>query len=223
MHRTEGANNVANFFANGPPGTRLEEDWLNAVQEEIAYVIEQEGIVLKTAVTETSHQLDEALRKAFAPIPSGTIMLFGQTTPPVGWTRKGDWQDNAMLCYAAAGAIGSGGGVDPQATHTHTGPSHTHTGPSHTHTTGDHTLIVAEMPAHVHGILDEVGQRSYASGADIAYYDDGATSASAGGGGAHNHGATGADGTGATGADGTGATGANGVPHYQEVIAAQKD
>jgi len=197
MHRTEGANNVANFFANGPPGTRLEEDWLNAIQEEIAYVIEQEGIPLKTAATETTQQLNEALRKAFAPIPTGTIMLFGQTVAPVGWTRKDDWQDNAMLCYAAAGAIGSGGAVDPQT--------------AHTHTTGDHTLIIAEMPAHVHGMYDSSTEGWQGNGAggsapgNIGSRNQ--DSESIGGDGAHNH----------------GATGANGAPHYQEVIAAVKD
>ena len=51
--------------------------------------------------------------------PATTVMLFGQNSPPAGWTRKGDWQDNAMLCYASAGNIGSGGGVNPQSTHSH--------------------------------------------------------------------------------------------------------
>ena len=71
--------------------------------------------------------------------PTGTVMLFGQNSAPTGWTRKADWQDNAMLCYAASGNIGSGGAVNAQSAHTHTGPSHTHTGPSHTHTGPSHT------------------------------------------------------------------------------------
>jgi len=57
MHRTEGAHNVGNLFVDGPPGTTVEEDFLNAVQEEIAYSIEQAGITLKTATTETRTQL----------------------------------------------------------------------------------------------------------------------------------------------------------------------
>lgn len=61
----------------------------------------------------------------FAP---GTVMLFGQNSAPLGWTRKINWQDNAMLCYAATGNIGSGGSQNPQ-THTHTGPAHTHSVP----------------------------------------------------------------------------------------------
>lgn len=71
--------------------------------------------------------------------PSGTIMLFGQASAPTGWTKKTDWQDNAMFCYAS-GTPGSGGAVNPQSTHTHTGPSHTHNTPilAHTRPAGTH-------------------------------------------------------------------------------------
>lgn len=57
MHRTEGTNHSSNLFVDGPPGTYVEEDWLNAMQEEVAYAIEQAGITLKTAATETRQQL----------------------------------------------------------------------------------------------------------------------------------------------------------------------
>lgn len=61
MHKTEGVDNLVNMFTNGPPATRLEENWLNAVQKEICYVIEQAGLTLKTSATETGQQLKEAL------------------------------------------------------------------------------------------------------------------------------------------------------------------
>lgn len=61
MHKTEGANNVANLFTDGPPGTTVEQNFLNAMQEEICYVITQSGLVLKTASTETRQQLFEAI------------------------------------------------------------------------------------------------------------------------------------------------------------------
>jgi len=61
MHRTEGESNVSGLFSDGPPATTVNDDWLNAVQEEIAYVIEQAGLVLKTASTETSVQLKAAI------------------------------------------------------------------------------------------------------------------------------------------------------------------
>ncbi len=62
MHRTEGEYNNNNLFTDGPPGTRVEEGWLNALQNEIVNVIEDAGITLKTAGTETGTQLLEALR-----------------------------------------------------------------------------------------------------------------------------------------------------------------
>ena len=148
-------------------------------------------------------------------IEAGTIMLFGQNSAPTGWTRKTDWQDNAMLCYAASGNINGGGSVNPQSTHTHTGPSHTHT-------TGNHTLSIAEIPSHTHiftGSFDGTAEDACTSGDFCTPWassqGNSVTVPASGGGGAHNHGAT--------GAGGTGATGANTAPHYQEVIAATKD
>lgn len=143
-----------------------------------------------------------------AHFPSGTVMLFGQSSAPVGWTRKADWADNAMLCFAASGAIGSGGSADPQAVHTHAGPSHVHS-------TQSHTLTIAEIPSHTHTYYQKTGW-AYAQSAGSQYGNPvEATSGAAGGGNAHSHGNT--------GTSGTGNTGANAAPKYQEVIAATKD
>lgn len=60
MHKTEGANNVANLFTDGPPGTTVEEDFMNAVQNELTNVILRAGLALKTAATETGDQLHGA-------------------------------------------------------------------------------------------------------------------------------------------------------------------
>jgi len=142
------------------------------------------------------------LKADLNPFPSGTIMLFGQNAAPTGWTRKADWQDNAMLCYAASGNIGSGGGVDPQATHTHAG--------------GSHALTVAEMPSHDHNVKHYYYSMMGGSGAysvcrplngDTGPVANGMSEDSVGGGSAHDH----------------GNTGANTAPYYQEVIAATKD
>lgn len=62
MHRTEGANSVANYFANGPPGTTLEENWLNAVQEEIIAVLTAAGIDPLAASGDTRTQLATAIQ-----------------------------------------------------------------------------------------------------------------------------------------------------------------
>jgi len=61
MHRTEGTNNLVNMFTNGPPATCVEQNWLNAIQEELAYVIEQASIALETANTDTHTQLYQAI------------------------------------------------------------------------------------------------------------------------------------------------------------------
>ena len=65
MHRTEGTNHVGNLFTDGPPGTAVEEDFLNAIQEEICNVVETSGLTLKTAATETRDQLLTALQALF--------------------------------------------------------------------------------------------------------------------------------------------------------------
>ena len=57
MHRTSGDNNVAGMFTDGPPGTTIEERWLNSVQEEIAAVIESAGLQLKNPEDDTNDQL----------------------------------------------------------------------------------------------------------------------------------------------------------------------
>ncbi len=66
MHRTEGENHSSNSFTDGPPGTTIEQNWLNAIQEEIANVIEDAGITLKTAATDSQDQLLSALKPGVA-------------------------------------------------------------------------------------------------------------------------------------------------------------
>ena len=71
MHRTEGANNAANLFNEGPPGTTVTDDWLNSVQEEISGVIEGSGATLLTAATDTRGQLLTALNTLYLGIDDG--------------------------------------------------------------------------------------------------------------------------------------------------------
>lgn len=176
---------------------------------DIAEALEAKVGVDSSAIT-TSHE--------YRLIEAGTIMLFGQNSAPTGWTRKINWQNNAMICYAATGNIASGGSVNPQSTHTHTGPSHTHTGPSHRHqwyiaqgaASHDETHNSGGNPVTIPlGNYKTDGARHI----DIKTTDTQAI----------GHGYTSNSGTGATGAEGTGTTGANTAPYYQEVIAATKD
>lgn len=135
---------------------------------------------------------DQWLTSGFIP---GTIMLFGQASAPLGWTKLISWADNSMLCVnteADGTALGSGGSANPQSSHTHTGPSHTHTGPSHTHTYNYTAISIP--PGSGGGSAERAGYSSIS-----------------------------ASGTGATGASGTGPTGNNTQPLYQEIIACTKD
>jgi len=78
MHRTESDNKITvggkNLFTNGPPGTTRDAVDVNTTQEEIAYVIEQAGLTLKTVATETNQQLKEAI---------DAIILAGSPNSPV--------------------------------------------------------------------------------------------------------------------------------------------
>jgi len=182
-------------------------------------------------------------------IAVGTVMIFGQNSAPVGWTRKSNWTDNAMLCYAASGNIASGGSANPQSSHLHTGPLHSHVGAAHQHTishvhaTASTTLTSAQSgrPAFDINVLAtsvtnemEGGGvsggyiRTAGNGGGGAYvYSTPAVNASAG----HDHGNTGAASVSLSGSGGStntgdsaaANTGANAAPIYQEVIAATKD
>lgn len=66
MHRTEGDNyqdvGGLNLFTDGPPGTTVTDDWLNAVQEELLdFIVNMGGQAAKTASTDTRNQLKAAL------------------------------------------------------------------------------------------------------------------------------------------------------------------
>lgn len=125
--------------------------------------------------------------------PSGTRMLFQQTSAPTGWTKDASHNDKALR--VVSGTVGSGGSVDFSNLFGRTA-------------TDAHTLTAAQMPGHGHtmrgkksaaGEASTGGSGAYpsvygsGSGASMGYgtsYDLTFTSsiASAGGGGAHSHG-----------------------------------
>lgn len=117
-------------------------------------------------------------------IPSGTVVVFYQSTSPVGWTKSTANNDKALRVVSGSG--GGSGGTGPLSsigTHTHTG--------------GTHTLTVDEIPSHTHGIrFSGYGlPQQYIDGAsDTPTGPTGgmAISESTGGGAGHSHGATGA-------------------------------
>ena len=75
--------------------------------------------------------------------PSGTRLLFNQSTAPIGWTKVTTYDDFALR--VVSGSVGTGGSVVFSSAFS----SHTMSG-----TTDGHTLTIAEMPTHNHDITD---------------------------------------------------------------------
>jgi hypothetical protein len=114
-------------------------------------------------------------------IPSGTVMLFVQTSAPTGWT-KSTAHDNKAL-RVISGTAGTGGSVAFTTAFASQGVSGT---------VGNHTLTTAEIPSHTHTVdiysTDPCGSLGYigtvkASGPASYTPSTNAT----GSGGAHNH------------------------------------
>ena len=123
--------------------------------------------------------------------PSGTLMLFQQSTAPTGWTKQTTHNDKALR--VVSGTASSGGGT---AFSSIFGSSVS---------TNAHTLSTSEMPAHTHSYPVLSGSPFYsgnpyslsivASSGTITLYGNGTTyytttgttTQSTGGGGAHSH------------------------------------
>jgi hypothetical protein len=105
MHRIDAADHVGNLFsegdpATGTPGTKVSDDWLNAVQEEIAHTVEAAGLALDkanngqlaaviAATLATAKAHADALRAAAPPAWTGVAdpanwNTFGTTYSPLG-------------------------------------------------------------------------------------------------------------------------------------------
>jgi len=140
-----------------------------------------------------------------AGFPTGTIMLFGQTTPPTGWTKITDHNDKALR--VVSGTAGSGGSV---AFSTVMSSARLCSSVTATGTVGSTTLTITTMPSHDHFIASSdtsssslsssnylVRQSTVYSGDRAAYLAGSATvpnignSQSVGGGSSHTHGFTG--------------------------------
>tara|TARA_B100000131_G_scaffold293081_1_gene308082 strand:- start:440 stop:1081 length:642 start_codon:yes stop_codon:yes gene_type:complete len=131
--------------------------------------------------------------------PSGTRLLFNQTTPPTGWTKDTSSTNRALRLVS--GTVGTGGA------NTFTGQlnqSVTTSGGS----VSNHTLTAAQIPSHRHWVSaanvdDRNGTGTWSNGqmhglwADAGSYSAndpghsyGRNTANTGGGSAHNHGFT---------------------------------
>lgn len=82
MHRIDAAGNAGGLFTEGNPGTgvratKVDDDWLNAVQEEIVNVVTGAGIAL---VKGTNTQLRSAILSMIA----GVAPVVGAASRPTG-------------------------------------------------------------------------------------------------------------------------------------------
>lgn len=90
--------------------------------------------------------------------PSGTVMLFQQTTAPTGWTKLTTNNDCALR--VVSGTAGTGGSVAFS------------TAFSASNTVDGHTLTSAEIPAHTHpNTLNDPGHVHWPSGHNIQSAD----------------------------------------------------
>jgi hypothetical protein len=132
--------------------------------------------------------------------PSGTVMLFAQTTAPTGWT-KSTTHDNKAL-RVVSGSASSGGSV----AFTTAFASQAVAG-----TVGGTTLTTAQIPSHTHTYPNgstTAGYKVDGNTGPNGYFASGSTDAT-GGGGSHDHSFTG--------------TAINLAVSYVDVIIATKD
>jgi hypothetical protein len=115
---------------------------------------------------------------AAAAFDSGTVMLFGQTAAPTGWTKDTSNNNNSAL-RVVTGTASTGGSVD----FTTAFVSQSVLG-----TVGSHTLTTSEIPSHLHSFTNYYGEGS--GGQDARGSASGAFSQNTnntGGGGSHSH------------------------------------
>lgn len=81
-------------------------------------------------------------------IPSGTKMLFQQTSAPTGWTK--DTTHNNKALRVVSGTAGSGGSIDFTTAFTSRGISGTSGATTAGGTVGGTALTIDQIPAHTH-------------------------------------------------------------------------
>lgn len=128
----------------------------------------------------TEHS-DGSIKEIGASFPSGTTMLFVQTSAPTGWTKVTTHDNKALR--VVSGTAGSGGSV----AFTTAFASQTPSGSINTAglSAGATTLSTAQIPSHTHNIPG--GVQEGGSAALNAANFGGISSGATGGGGSHSH------------------------------------
>jgi len=122
--------------------------------------------------------------------PSGTKMLFQQSTAPTGWAKETTHNDKALR--VVSGTVGTGGTVAFETAFASQTPAGTVSV-----TVAEHTLLLSEIPSHSHSITPSTVNGTQSDGGTFGAGGGGdnatLTIGYAGGGGAHGH--TGSTGT----------------------------
>jgi hypothetical protein len=121
-------------------------------------------------------------------IPSGTVMIFGQTAAPTGFTKVTD-QDNAAL-RVVSGTASTGGSVNFTTAFASQTPSGSVSITSVSGSAGNTTLSTPQIPSHTHPTnVFSVAAFPAPAGAFAPNFAKGPNivSAATGGGGAHSH------------------------------------
>jgi hypothetical protein len=120
-------------------------------------------------------------------IPAGTVMIFGQTAAPTGFTKLTD-QDNAGL-RVVSGTASTGGSVNFTTAFASQTPSISITGISGS--AGNTTLSTPQIPSHTHTVSTDFKGPGYQVDRNNWASTDGTqttlSTGATGGGGAHNH------------------------------------
>ena len=138
-----------------------------------------------TQVANTAFVAAALIAASVVEIPSGTLMLFQQTSAPTGWTKQTTHDNKALR--VVSGTVGSGGTTAFTSVFTNQTVS-TSISVSVSGTTGATTLSTAQMPSHNHSINY---QSYFGSSAPAGAGGDGTagsySSGSTGGNGSHTH------------------------------------
>jgi hypothetical protein len=120
-----------------------------------------------------------------AAFPTGTVMLFVQTSAPTGWVKSTAHNNKSLR--VVSGTAGSGGSVAFTTAFANQPVSGTNG------SVGDTTLTIAQIPSHTHpivfaraGLENELGTKRGGSNNDSTVEADRPTNAT-GGGGSHTH------------------------------------
>jgi hypothetical protein len=120
------------------------------------------------------------------PIPSGTVMLFYQSSAPTGWTQVTTLNDYALRLVSGSGGS-TGGSTAFSTVFSNQTPSINVSGLS----VGATTLSTTQMPSHTHTVAVGItcttagnNPLGYGCSGTIRFYS---TTSSTGGGGSHTH------------------------------------